>query len=147
MRARIHETTYNALCDACSRYHLTMQQVLHRASLASWKAGGTLSHAVPPRQLCGRDDSRVIHAPHAWIGNAHTPDQLIRWYLSRYDKGTTATPPPPDHVSLPDGSIALVTRSESGRLRDALELIAKATTSGDPDALAYIRGVCGEALA
>ena len=146
MRARIHESTYNALCDACSRYHLTIQQVINRTNIAVLNAGSTLDHSMPPGQLCGRDDRRVIDVPESWRDLPYTPDQLIRWYLSRYDKGTTATPPPPDHVSLPDGSIALVTRSESGRLRDALELIAKATTSGDPDALAYIRGVCGEAL-
>ena len=146
MRARIHCTTYDSLIDACRRYNLTIQQVLARADNAIWNAGICPLPDMPEHQPCGRTESTVVDVPDRWIGYTYSADSLIRWYLARYDKGTTATPPTPDHVSLPDGSIALVTRSESGRLRDALELIAKATTSGDPDALAYIRGVCGEAL-
>lgn len=151
MRTRIHLTTYAAARDAATRYCLGAEwlaALVARADVAMGRRWYELPE-IPPRQICGRETSVPVDVPESWRDRPYSADQALRWYLREYDRGTSAYQRPADHVAMPDGSVQLLTRSEAGELRRALEMIVRATETGDGglEQLAYIRGIAKQALA
>jgi hypothetical protein len=108
MRARIHAATHESCRDAGARYGLGndwMAAIISRCGVAIRRIQQI---DTPDRQAMGRDTSTVVSVPDWWADLPNTPDQILRWYLSEYDRGTGEAPYRGHHENNADGTTTLV---------------------------------------